>query len=337
MSRAPLVNKLARALQGLGGVEEGLVLAVSGGPDSVALLTALVELRPASAGPLLIAHFNHRLRGADSDEDEAFVRRLHDGLARAGGAGLMLRSTRVDVAGRAQTEKGNLESTARRLRYAWLAEVAQEFHLARVATGHTADDQAETVLHHLLRGTGLKGLRGIAPRRPLNGCVAVIRPLLQATRREVLEYLRDRNQEYRHDRSNEDLRFTRNRIRHELLPNLESYNPAIRSVLARLAEQARAAYALEQDQARALLAAAELPRAGRVLVLDRRRLAQAPRHLLRAMFRLIWERELWPVGRMRYADWDRLADLALGHERVVDLPRGTQARCHERVVQLECR
>jgi len=125
------------------------VVAVSGGADSVALVRAL---HAASPGPLTVAHFHHGLRGADADADAAFVRDLaaHLGLAfRLGGA---------DVA----AAGGNLEATARRLRYAWLGEVAAEVGAAWVATGHTADDQAETVLHRLVRGTGLQGLRGIA-------------------------------------------------------------------------------------------------------------------------------------------------------------------------------
>jgi tRNA(Ile)-lysidine synthase len=308
-----------------------LVVAVSGGPDSVALLRALLALRP---GPVTIAHLNHRLRGQDSDADEAFVRDLHAALLTAGAAGLELRCEQIDVAAQARQERNNLESVARRLRYDWLARIAREAGAAWVATGHTADDQAETVLHRLLRGTGLKGLCGIPARRQLAPGVEVVRPLLRVRRAEVLAYLESVAQAYRQDGSNLDLRYTRNRIRHELLPHLAGrYNPAVVAVLGRLAEQAAEVSRHEEEQARALLARAELPRAGPVLVLDRGRLAEAPRHLVREAFRLLWERENWPLGQMDFDAWDRLAGLVFGEGEATDLPGRIRVRCRDRVVQ----
>ncbi len=143
-----------------------VVVAVSGGPDSVALLCALASLSAGSPDPndvMVIAHFNHQLRGSESDGDEAFVRQLHTVLCNTGSGKILLRCERADTRGQADVEKDNLESIARRLRYDWLVRVARELEISYVATGHTADDQAETVLHRLLRGTGLKGLAGIAP------------------------------------------------------------------------------------------------------------------------------------------------------------------------------
>src|SRR5207253_9701726 len=131
---------------------------------------------------------------------------------------LALRCDRIDVRSTAGTD--NLEATARRVRYDWLSGVARVTGCSWVATGHTADDQAETVLHRLLRGTGLQGLRGIASRRPLAEGVEVVRPLLDVTRTEVLTFLQAEHQPARQERSNADLRFTRNRIRHGLLPHL---------------------------------------------------------------------------------------------------------------------
>jgi tRNA(Ile)-lysidine synthase len=204
-----------------------------------------------------------------------------------------------------------------------------------VATGHTADDQAETVLDRLLRGTGLKGLRSIAARRPLTAGVEVVRPLLRATRAEVLAFLTDRGQAFCEDWSNADLRFTRNRIRHELLPQMaEHYNPAIVSVLCRLAEQADDVYRDVEDRARRLLALADLPRAGSVLVFDRNRLTGESRLLVRELFRLVWQREGWPAGDMTFADWDRVAAVALGEVTAVDLPGRIRVQCRERVVQI---
>jgi tRNA(Ile)-lysidine synthase len=305
-----------------------MVVAVSGGPDSVALFRALRALRPE--GPLVVAHLNHLLRGEESDADEAFVR----GLA-GPASGVAFRSDRVDVAARASAEGGNFEQVARRVRYDWLVRVAQQTGARFVATGHTADDQAETVLHRLLRGCGLKGLRGIAARRPLGEGVEAVRPLLRVRRAEVLTYLAAEGQPFRHDRSNADLSLTRNRIRLELLPHLaERYNPAVIEVLCRLAEQAGEAFQEEEARAEALLAAVERPRAGTLLILDRQGLAVQPRNLVREVFRLIWTREGWPAGGMGYEDWDCLAAIVCAEAAAVDLPGGIRATGGERVVQL---
>ena len=261
---------------------------------------------------------------------------MHAELVRSGYSGLELRSERADVLRQARAEGDNLESVARRMRYDWLAGVARHAGIGWVATGHTADDQAETVLHRILRGAGLKGLRGIAIRRPLSPGIELVRPLLTARRADVLAYLASEGQTYCQDSSNLDKRFTRNRIRHELLPLLEKeYNPAVVAILNRLAKQADEAYRSDEAQAQKLLAAAERPRAGRMLVFDRQCLCAAPRNLIREVFRLVWEREGWPVGRMNFDAWDRLASVALGEIPAIDLPGDVNARCRDRVIQVE--
>src|SRR5262249_40554925 len=148
-------------------VKDGLVVAVSGGPDSVALGRSLAMERPPLIRKLVIAHINHQLRGKDSDEDEAFVGELCETLRPHFSVEIKLYQVRKDVASLAHGEGGNLENVGRRVRYDWLAQVAVLEKVSLVATGHTADDQAETVLYRLLRGSGLKGLRGIAVRRQL--------------------------------------------------------------------------------------------------------------------------------------------------------------------------
>jgi tRNA(Ile)-lysidine synthase len=159
--------------------------------------------------------------------------------------------------------------------------------------------------------------------------------LLTATRADVMAYLAAEGQAFREDRSNADLRFTRNRIRHELLPLLTAhYNPAVVRVLTSLAAQAEELYTAAEAEAQRLLAAAERPRAGALLIFDRATLGAAPRHLLREALRLAWEREGWPSGAMGFADWQRLADVACGTVTAVDLPDGIHARCRERVVQI---
>jgi tRNA(Ile)-lysidine synthase len=299
----------------------------------VALLCALATLgRSPNLG---IAHFNHGLRGEESDADEEFVRQLHAQLAADGSVGATFHCFRADTARTARLEKGNLEAVARRVRYDWLARIAVESGAPWIATGHTTEDQAETVLHRLMRGTGLKGLRGIAARRRLVNNVELIRPMLTLSRTDVLSYLEDIGQPYRTDSSNRDPRFTRNRIRHELLPLLkQEFNPNIVAVLSHLARQADDAYQLELEQARALLAATEQPRAGSQLIFDRRPLAAAPRPVVRAFFRLVWEREGWPMGRLGFAAWDRLAGVVFAETGGADLPGNIRVRGKERVVQI---
>ncbi len=189
---------------------ERVGVGVSGGADSVALLLLLVELRDELGIVLSVAHLNHKLRGAASDADEKFVAKL------AEKHGLTVYSESVDVAAKARREKANLEDTARRARYEFFARLVAEGKAGCVAVAHTADDQAETVLAHILRGTGLAGLGGIHPRTE-----CVVRPLLHFRRAELRDYLRAKKQKWREDATNRDMSRTRARIRKKLLPLLE--------------------------------------------------------------------------------------------------------------------
>ncbi len=332
-----LVGRVAQFLAREFPENEPGVVAVSGGPDSVALACVLARLQAEGrVGPLTLAHLNHQLRGAESDADETFVAELAHQLSATEGIVLKFHNQRQDVAAMARAGRHNLEHLARQLRYDWLSEVARQEGARWIATGHSADDQAETVLHHLLRGTGLTGLRGIAPRRQLAGGIVLIRPLLKITRAEIMRYLADMNQLFREDSSNRDLKLTRNRLRRELLPELASkFNPAVARVLSRLAEQARDLHRIIASEARALLHKAELPRAGKLLIFSRQALAAAPRHRLQEMFRLVWQREGWPAGAMTFESWSRLADLVRGRAKAVDLPGGIRARSIGAMVQLK--
>lgn len=216
-------------------------VAVSGGADSVALLRVLLELRgELGIVPVAVLHFNHRLRGHDSDEDERFVRAL------AERHGLEFRGAQADTAAVAQRAREGIEAAARRLRYDFFAGMLPLLPLDVVATGHTLHDQAETVLMRLLRGAGTRGLAGIFPRQVVAlhqgaGHAAIVRPLLAVPRPAVLDYLQALGQDFREDASNRDFKFLRNRIRHELLPLLaRDYNPRVVEALAQTAEVARA-------------------------------------------------------------------------------------------------
>jgi tRNA(Ile)-lysidine synthase len=199
-------------------------------------LLLLEDLRERLGIQLGVLHFNHRLRGAESDADEDFVREL------AKAHGLDFHADHADVAAEAKTVRANLEDTARRLRYAFFERVIAAGQATRAAVAHTADDQAETVLAHILRGTGPAGLGGIYPvSGSLAGTAgAVIRPLLEIRRNDLREYLRSKKQLWREDATNLDLTRTRARIRHVLLPLLENeFQPATVEHLWRLAELAR--------------------------------------------------------------------------------------------------
>ena len=206
-----------------------LGIAVSGGADSVALLLLFLELREKLGIVLSVVHFNHKLRGRASDMDEKFVAKL------AAKHGLAFHSASVYVAKKAKKDRANLEDTARRARYNYFQSLVDSGELTRIAVAHTADDQAETVLAHLLRGTGLTGLGGI---HPVVG--SVIRPLLSVRRGELRDFLRAQKQNWREDLTNRDTKRMRARIRQKLLPLLEKqFQPAIVEHLATLADLAR--------------------------------------------------------------------------------------------------
>jgi tRNA(Ile)-lysidine synthase len=208
-------------------------VAVSGGADSVALLRLFLELKndlPANAAiEIAVVHFNHQLRGAAADADEQFVRKL----AEAHGLEFYLGS--ADVGGTAKRVKRNVEDAGRRERYAFFSRLVEEGRVEWVATAHTMDDQAETVLAHMLRGTGLAGLGGI---HPISG--AIVRPVLGIRRDELRGHLKQQKQSWREDATNRDTSKTRARIRKKLIPALEKqFQPEVVAHLATLAEQAR--------------------------------------------------------------------------------------------------
>ena len=205
-------------------------VAVSGGGDSVGLFHLLEQAAAHRGLQLSLVHLNHQLRGQDSDADESFVGEL------ARSRDLPFFSSRADVAAEARRQHANLEATARRMRYEFFNSLVEKGHVDKIATGHTASDQAETVLLRLLRGSGTRGLAGIYPT--LEG--RIVRPLLGFTHEELVGFLEENHFPFRIDQSNFDRRFLRNRIRADLLPKLEQeFNPQIVTLLADLAERSR--------------------------------------------------------------------------------------------------
>jgi tRNA(Ile)-lysidine synthase len=225
-----------------------IVVGVSGGPDSVTLLHLLKQLSKPLGFELHVAHLNHGIRGKDADEDEDFVSQL------AASWNLPYTTSRVDIPSISRDKKIALEEAARRERYVFLAEVAEKCGADLIAVGHNADDQAETVLMHLLRGAGPSGLRGMLPSTPLHKYrmlpldpsarmdIAIIRPLLGTPRTDIQSYVEQHNLRTRFDRSNLDTTYFRNKLRHEVIPYLEQINPRISVRLQHLADVIRADY-----------------------------------------------------------------------------------------------
>ena len=290
-----LTERLRRHIHDTGLAEPGdrLLVAVSGGPDSTALLLALCRIGEGFPFEVAAAHLHHGIRAA-ADEDERFVVRLCDSL------GVPLVRDRVDVPALAREHGRGLEDSARRARYRFLRERAIEVGAGRVALGHTADDQAETVLMNIIRGCGRRGLGGMPPVRPLGHWdglpdaprVLLIRPLLRTTRREVEDFLRASDVAACEDESNKSPDFFRNRVRHHLLPLLaEGYNPQVARVLADTAELLRAEDEYLDERARAELGGSEYIAVGQLL--------GAPAWLGRRLLRLAYE-DACPRGELAF-------------------------------------
>lgn len=310
-----------------------LLLAVSGGADSTALLYGIHALREEFALRLQCAHLNHQLRN-ESASDAQSVALLCNQLH------VPLTVDSRNVAAEAARTGRSIEEAARRERYDFLKCVARECQAEAIAVAHTADDQSETILHNLLRGTGLTGLVGMSATRPLEENLRLVRPLLHVPRAAGVEYLQSLHAGFLEDISNRDSRFTRNRIRHQLLPVLRTdFNPQIDEALRRLGAQAA-----ESQQVIEILADRELdvmllecrPESCR---LNRSRCTDLPRHLLRACFHRVWVRLHWPRQRMGYREWERLADLATDaatHARL-SLPGAIEASTRKTLLHLERR
>jgi tRNA(Ile)-lysidine synthase len=308
---------------------ERVVVAASGGADSTALLVALEELGRAGLLSLEVtaAHLDHGLRGASAEEDARFC----ESLARSHGFDFV--SARADVGRRAEESGDNLEQAARRARYEFLAETAGRAGASAVLTGHTLDDQAETVLLRLLRGSGAEGLGGMRPERSLEGGEVLLRrPLLEWARRADTEgFCRERGVEFRADSMNEDEGFARVRVRRRLLPLLESFNPRAAETIARAAGLLREdAAALEEFAARLLEDARaegdDSSDAAEAWPLRVDVLAAAPLALRRRALRLWVARGRGGLRRVSLAHLSSIERLLAGTRggRVAELPGGAR-------------
>lgn len=296
-----------------------VLVGVSGGADSVALLRGLVELRGRLGIRFRAAHLNHQLRGAAALLDARWVERLCQSF------NVPVTVGSVDIEARADERGAGIEEVARDERYRFLEETARASGCLFIAVAHTADDQAETILHHILRGTGLAGLCGMPDSRPIGGDLQLVRPLLAVRRATVLDWLESRNQDFRDDQTNGDPAYTRNRLRQDLLPKLvRDYNPQLIDALCRLGQHAADAQSTLSVCAEELLdRALESARPGECR-LKLQPLANQPRHLVREVFVRLWRRQDWPRQRMGFRHWDRLAEI-VAEGGADDFPHGVHA------------
>lgn len=277
-----------------------VAVAVSGGADSVALLHAVATAKRQAAGrgEVFVLHFDHRVRDERSAGDAAWV----EALAKGSGARF--------VVGRSASSGPRGEEALRDERRAFYEESVDQIGARFLATGHTADDQAETVLFRLLRGTGPRGLAGIRPFTPLNAQCVLARPLLSVTRAQVIAYLTAVDQIHREDETNASDNYNRNWLRHRVLPLLAERFPAAAANLAASASRAAETTDLVESLAADLLANAASPDGPDRIVFDTVLLATQPPALVVETLRLAWRRVGWPEQKMTAEHWQRLATLA---------------------------
>lgn len=340
----PLETTLAESWPAEQWDDVSVIVAVSGGPDSVALLRAMATLKTGGRGCLYAAHLNHQLR-PEADEDERFVVEL------CGRLNIVCEVERTAVKSLAAAAGDGIEAAARAARYRFFEQAAGRLGARFVAVAHTADDQAETILHRILRGTGVRGLSGMARTRRL-GHATLLRPLLGVRHAKLLEYLKTIGQPYRVDRSNIDPRYTRNRLRHELLPRLQQqYNREVIDALLRLGGLASEAQAVVDelvegqfeccvtiagpDEVRIDLERLEAARKQQMDVscdrlptcfetrkniagwqpavrqMMRKSSNGSSPYLVRELLAAVWRQQRWPMQSMGMRQWDELCEMAL--------------------------
>jgi tRNA(Ile)-lysidine synthase len=283
---------------------EKLVVAVSGGADSVCLLHILANLQKELKIRLHIAHLNHQLRGADSDADAEYVADLAHKLK------IPSAIEKRDVKGYQKEQRLSLEEAAREVRYRFLAEVAEAIGAGRVAAGHTKDDHIETILMHLVRGSGTRGLRGLQPVTLWqSGSLTIIRPLLEISHEETEDYCRQYNLTPRLDASNLSLSPLRNRVRQQLMPLLESYNPAVAEALLRTGRIADDDITFLDEQV-AQLWANVVRQEGKSLILDKAAFEPLAPTLKRYLLRAAVERLLGSAKDVEMRHIEEMMSLA---------------------------
>ena len=340
-------KRIEQAILGLWPIEfwreSIIVVASSGGADSTALLEILFQIRP-DPDRTIVGHYNHALRGEESDADQAFV---ESHAARLGLSCIVKRASETEIS-------NNSENSLRKLRHQFLKDVAIGHNARWIAMAHQADDQVETFLHNLIRGSGPSGLSGIQAFRPIDSMIDIARPLLRVRRTEIIDFLAEQNQSFRVDRSNESLDYTRNRIRNELLPVLRSFAKSEsldgRLLLARelIAEEhavfreladrwlAKIGYANEEAIDTSLNITAQPNHFSVPIPMCR----NEPWPIVREALVMMWHRLRWPLREMNHKHWRRvqkLIELAsqTTHRKRLELPGSIVATCRKGMLRIK--
>jgi len=312
-----IIKKVLETIQKYNLIDKGdkVLIGVSGGPDSVALLYLLNSLRKELKISLSIAHLDHMLR-KDSQVDREFVKNL----ARRLKLPIIIGQISVSQLGK----KGSLEEIARNIRFDFLIKTAKEISADKIALGHNLDDQAETVLMRILRGTGLQGLSAILPKKAIHG-YTVIRPLLKVRRKDIAAFLKKRKIQTRLDKTNLDQAYFRNKIRRRLIPFLEAgYNGHIKEVLSNLAESAAQDYDYLSNISSRAIKSLVKPAAGNKLNLYLQKLLQLHPAIRRMVIRMAISEVKGNIRRITFKHMQEIEDLIETRpvNSVVDLPKG---------------
>lgn len=311
----PFIQKLKHSLKKHHLLQMGdkVLLAVSGGADSLALLFSLNTLKDFFGLRLHIAHLDHMLR-KNSYQDLLYVKSIADKL------GISFSSKRINL--KKIAKKASLEEVARDARLDFLIKTAKAIKADKIALGHTKDDQSETVLMRIIRGCGLQGLSSILPIRNIRG-FTFIRPLIDIERKDIEQFLKKLKIKPRLDTTNFETKFLRNKIRNELLPILKDYNPNIKESLARLAEISLLDYELIEKLGKSSLKNCGCRLSGKSLVLDLRKFLELPKSLQKMVLRLGIKNLIGTTRRLTYKHWEEMEHLIYNCKSgsMVNLPR----------------
>jgi tRNA(Ile)-lysidine synthase len=295
-----------------------VIIAVSGGPDSCALVYLLNLLKRDWKLDLHLAHLNHMIRQEEAVADSEFVKNLAKKLK------LALTCQSIDVKKYAKQERLSLEEAARKLRYNFLLEVAKKNCAFKIALGHNQNDQVETVLMRFIRGSGISGLRGIPAIREWKGCL-IIRPLIELKRKEIIHFLKKKNIRYRIDSSNQDNFFLRNRIRNELLPYLEhNFNSNIKEILVNFAENISGDFDFLEKMGQNRFKAVRKKSNGGSITIDANKFLSLHQALQKLVVRLAIKELKGDMRSIDFRHWKELEDLFQNRPKnsIVDFPKG---------------
>ncbi|MDP6685444.1 MAG: tRNA lysidine(34) synthetase TilS [Candidatus Omnitrophota bacterium] len=294
-----------------------LLIGISGGPDSVTLLYCLYELKKDFSLDITCAHLDHKFRGEESQED----RRFCEGLAKK--LDIDIVCDEIDVPKIAKEEGISPEAAAREERYNFFKKAAQTKKITKIAVGHNKDDQAETVLMRAIRGSGLAGLGGMNPVKSMQG-VTIIRPLIEVSRKDIEGFIVEKGLKFRRDSSNDKVVFTRNRVRHELIPYIEkNFNSNIKNVLANMCENLRVENEFLEKYSKRKFNSLSKVQTGEIII-DLKKLKKQPDAVKKRILRSALESFKGNLRTLTYQHWREMEELIANRpgNSIVDLPGG---------------